>query len=549
MARIFITLISIIIAISASHAIKHDPYDMPRIFWDVNTQQEIFPNGNYARIIQLQDGRLMAVAETSQGISCCYSNDAGHTWTAPQLIIRSADKIPYAVPDFIQLSDGTIIVGYNTRPSQPYSENRRFGIRTIRSTDNGMTWEDPVHAYDASHIFTDGCWEPAFLELPSGELQLYFANENNFTDSDEQEISMCRSFDRGNSWSDAIRVCYRPGSRDGMPVPILTDNGEIVVIIEDNGHPGLRGFRATTVRTPLDRNWENWIDASSPERQIIFANDADKRYISAAPYISKLKSGEMIASWQGDYGDRAGSGENHYGMFVAVGDKDARHFRGITEPFALPENKHALWNSVAVTDSGEVFAIASIGGNGKPNAITIIKGYPIASFTAAYGKPSDTNRIIMGNTSKQYSTIAFGHNEDYLFFHANVSGLEIKESDGVTLSIDAANICSTEPQTGMYIFDIATNGTLKLSEGDSGKWKTINKSSKIKHRVSIENDHYDIELSIPLEMLEVTEERPMRCNIEIRHDSMRDTIPATTSFQSYTWPQLRQAPKQRIKSR
>ena len=58
---------------------------------------------------------------------------------------------------------------------------------------------------------------------------------------------MCRSFDKGLTWTDPVRVSYREGSRDGMPVPILTDNDEIVVIVEDNGHPGYHGFRATTM--------------------------------------------------------------------------------------------------------------------------------------------------------------------------------------------------------------------------------------------------------------------------------------------------------------
>jgi len=227
----------------------------------------------------------MAVAEAGGGISVAYSENGGTTWSSPELIMRSASLVPYAVPDVIQLKDGTIVVGFNPRPSAPYSDDRKFGIRVTRSTDNGKTWSAPIFVYDAQSTFSDGCWEPCFLELPSGELQCYFANENNFQSSNEQEISMCRSFDGGLSWDAPVRICYRAGTRDGMPVPILTENDEIVVIIEDTGHPNRNSFRATTVRTPLSENWSQWVDGGSSRREMIFADESEKAFISAAPYL------------------------------------------------------------------------------------------------------------------------------------------------------------------------------------------------------------------------------------------------------------------------
>ena len=125
--------------------------------------------------------------------------------------------MPNCVPDLIQLSDGTIIVAYNPRPSAPYTTGRKFGIRCKRSVDNGATWSDEIFVNDARHTFEDGCWEPSMLELPSGELQLYFADEGPYTSSNEQQISLCRSFDGGKTWSAAQKVSFRAGYRDGMP--------------------------------------------------------------------------------------------------------------------------------------------------------------------------------------------------------------------------------------------------------------------------------------------------------------------------------------------
>ena len=146
-------------------------YSGSRIFWDSRTPVTIFDGGGYGRLIELQDGRLMACCE-SGGIKVSFSTNKGQTWTTPKLIAPNSNNTPNCVPDLIQLSDGTIIVGYNPRPSTPYTEDRHFGIRVRRSTNGGRTWSDEIFVYDADYTFENGCWEPSFLELPSGELHL-----------------------------------------------------------------------------------------------------------------------------------------------------------------------------------------------------------------------------------------------------------------------------------------------------------------------------------------------------------------------------------------
>jgi len=124
-----------------------------------------------------------------------------------------------------------------------------------------------------------------------------------------------------------------------MPSAIITDNDEIVVILEDNGHPGQAGFRATTVRCALDDNWKNWVDANSEARSMIFPSGENRNHVSAAPYIRKLKNGETIASWQGNH-YRPGVGEKEYVMYVAVGDSDGKNFKAVTQPFGIPRGQN-----------------------------------------------------------------------------------------------------------------------------------------------------------------------------------------------------------------
>lgn len=563
MKKIVFTLLSALVGCSSLFAVKHEPYENSRIYWDINSKTTLFPSGNYARIIQLQDGKLMAVAEAGGGISVAYSLNGGTSWSSPELVVRSAPGVPYAVPDAVQLNDGTILIGFNPRPSAPYSDDRRFGIRAIRSTDEGKTWSNPIFIYDAQSTFADGCWEPCFLELPSGEIQCYFANENNFQTSNEQEISMCRSFDGGLTWSQPSRICYRAGTRDGMPVPILTENDEIVVIIEDNGQPGRNGFRATTVRTPLAENWSTWVDATSQRREMIFADDAEKAFISAAPYLRKLGKDETIASWQGDRGDRQGKGEDHFDMFVAVGDADARNFRAVSQPFGLSLSQHGLWNSVSALDDGSVFALSSIGDANHGNAINVMKGYAMKGFSANFGTPvidasfsgenwtkKSAQQVFLGSTAtRNRATMDFLYDNENLYFYARVVDRAIYtdkvDNDGITLALDVDNCCDTYPQNGMFRIFMDVNGSLKLYEGNAHRWNELDVPETIHYSVNVKSSYYDMEIAIPWKVLGCEAaplDRLMRCYLEIRDrrdgELVNETIPDAVLRQSWTWPEF-----------
>ena len=151
--RKIVSLLFCLSALCASAQVSG--YSGSRIFWDTASRRTVFNGGGYARIIELQDGRLMAVCE-SGGIKIAFSRDKGSTWGSATKIVSNPAGISECVPDLIQLSDGTIIVAYNPRPTSPYSEERKFGIRCKRSTDNGQTWSDEIFVNDALHTFADG---------------------------------------------------------------------------------------------------------------------------------------------------------------------------------------------------------------------------------------------------------------------------------------------------------------------------------------------------------------------------------------------------------
>lgn len=408
--------------------------DVSRIFWDAGSLATVFSPGNYCRIIELDDGRLLAAAEACGGISIASSADKGATWSKPVCIAVSPDSIFYAVPDLIQLSDGTVLVGFNPRPVPPYSTDRLFGIRVMRSTDNGATWEGPVFVYDARHTFGDGCWEPSFIELESGEVQCYFADESSYISSNEQCISVCTSLDGGRSWSDPRAVSFRAGSRDGMPVPVVLGDGKTVaVIIEDNGWPGYRNFVATTVRTSVADSWKSGpVHGDDCRRRMIFSKAPGPESVSAAPYLRVLPWGETVASYQGNHSPEV-TDLQYFDMFVAVGDSEARKFKSITNPFHIAPGRHSIWNSVSVLDDGTVLAVGSIGMAYGHNTVKIIKGYPVRNIRAVKSCPAsgahqnnvrlpESDVLYLGHLSGVRCPVSFSYDRSCLKISYSVSG-------------------------------------------------------------------------------------------------------------------------------
>ncbi|NJK94603.1 MAG: hypothetical protein HC905_06470, partial [Bacteroidales bacterium] len=160
-----------------------------------------------------------------------------------------------------------------------------------------MTWNDETEVYRAGYAFKNGCWEPSQVQLPSGEIQLFIANEGPYVHSDEQEITRFRSADGGHSWSAGETVSFRKGHRDGMPVPLLLRNKrDLLVAIEDNGMEGTT-FKPVILHAATGQ--QNSITGQDKRRSYSFAGEGvippDK--YAGAPYIRQLNTGEVIMSY------------------------------------------------------------------------------------------------------------------------------------------------------------------------------------------------------------------------------------------------------------
>jgi hypothetical protein len=336
-----------------AHASK-DHEKMKTIRWDRSTLTLIAERAGYGRMMRLTSGDILCAFGRKGNVCTSRSRDDGRTWSPPKMV-ADYEFGSAANPELLQLANGRILLSYNERPKDG---KHHFTIRVRISEDGGTTWTADSLIYKADTRWENGCWEPAQIQLPSGEIQLYFANENPYRNSNEQEISMVRSDDNGLTWSEATTVSFRAGHRDGMPVPlVLNKNKGIVVAIEDNAVN--RKFRPAIVWTSIENNWsKSYVNGSDPKRWWALASPLPDNVNAAAPYVRQFPTGETVLSCQ----INKPGGEPV--MAVYLGDDEAKDFSQRTIPFKVDKGKSGKWNSLFIKSVTTVTAISGTTING-----------------------------------------------------------------------------------------------------------------------------------------------------------------------------------------
>ena len=328
------------------------------IVWDSAHPVLVKEGGRYGRIIRLDDHTLLAGYDFKRAIQASFSHDEGKTWSPSIQIAASADG-HLTNTEFLLLREGGLLCFFDFRP-RPES-GQAFAIRLSRSLDGGKTWSPADTLYTAGQDFGDGCWEPAAIQLPDGEVQVYFANESPYRNSNEQEITLLRSTDNGRTWAKPETVSFRKGSRDGMPVPVVSRNkAAIAVAIEDNGLSGT--FKPVIVSTRLERGgWRDGVvDGASDRRWGALARPLPASMYAGAPYLRQLPDGRFILSFQ-----MSATGDmNRSRMAVSLGTDQARDFSDPTFPFPDTTGGAQLWNSLFLKNDRTVTAVSETSLNG-----------------------------------------------------------------------------------------------------------------------------------------------------------------------------------------
>ncbi|MBN2452092.1 MAG: exo-alpha-sialidase [Lentisphaeria bacterium] len=329
----------------------------PSIRWLPESLRLLVRGGNYGRMIRLRDGRVMACFDRGGHGCVALSTDDGTRLAEP---VRVA-TFPHGVAtncELLQLHDGAILLFVNERPREVGEQ--RFGIRVYASRDSGASWQDHALAYQAGARPENGCWEPAAIQLADGEIELFFANEFPYPESREQEITLLRSHDEGRSWGPPERVAFRPGRRDGMPVPLLLGDGSgIAVAIEDQGVRGK--LQPAILFSTLELRWRQpCIGPDSPQRWPALRSPPPPRIYAGAPYLRQFPRGTTILSYQTDEFGEA------WTLAVALGDPSARNFGTPVVPFRPDAGRACLWNSLFIRDEQTVTALSTTTIGGVP---------------------------------------------------------------------------------------------------------------------------------------------------------------------------------------
>lgn len=347
------------------------------IEWDNTSLVCIAEEGGYPRLIKLVDESLLAVYENRRGdVVIKKSFDNGSTWSDPVVSFEAFNftntktgeetRVNIANPEIIQLPDGDLLLAVNLRPR--IEGIYPFSIALKRSIDNGATWSDADILFQAAELFRDGCWEPSFLLLPDGTIQIYFANEYPYQESDEQEISVLTSADNGFVWdSQPKKVSFRQNHRDGMPVGVH-DGESVYVVIEDN----VSGqFKPWIIRSSIKNSWEYPILSDSPGRYSALKKSLPDTVYAGAPYIIRTDSGIYLISYQTT--ENRSSNWELSTMEVVISDKPY-DFRNSTQPFDVPLNKEAKWNSLSDLGNNTIAALGSTNFNSEKTGVWMIKG-------------------------------------------------------------------------------------------------------------------------------------------------------------------------------
>lgn len=356
-----------------------------RISWDADSYSEITSMNvsnlgyvekdlYYPRAKRLSDGAiLLSYSNHHYGfdIYASRSEDNGATWSDAFCIAHSydttcvtsegktvPDRIVYVNPDFTELQDGRIIMAFQWRYFKGYGDlpktNENCGIMVSFSQDKGRTWDTPREVYRGR------CWEPAFLQLPSGEIHMYITSSQDIKDKTSYPRTMViRSFDGGATWQGkpccgiddnevVSRTIDERFAYDGMPTGILLDDGRGIAVPLESWHGRIVVDQTPIiVKTTMEENWhldqKKVLEEGGPDYPA--KKEVNKDLQGYGPYGTKLPTGEAVVLCNGTY-------KGVQGIWVLVGDKDADNFHHATAAFTSSE----YWGNIDYIGDNHVIA-------------------------------------------------------------------------------------------------------------------------------------------------------------------------------------------------
>lgn len=403
------------------------------------------------------------------------------------------------------------------------------------SSDGGRTWGEEQIIYKGSN------WEPQILQLPDGEIQVYFTHggpkiqpqmEAGIPESEmvpSSGTAIIRSKDNGKTWDPYVMeppyAAHRVSQQyaytkkgiqvftDQMPCAILLNNTDTIALAMESMfvRDGEDVLYITTAYS--DDNWAVGLglDEEGP------ADKQENMWHGAAPYLRQFPSGETVLSY------------NQKRFQIRLGDSLAREFG---DPL-FPLNGTGRWGSLELIQSHIVVGTMAyvFEDKSEQNRIMIsqnVLNHRIDAPRARIRVDGDntdwddaTDALFVGSDSQAQAAVRPAKDDDNLYFL--VERLDADLSDGDTVELYLADSGSDTLDTNTLRLTVGPNGLMGAARFDGSDFAEI-EAGGIQAAVTLqgtvgndgdEDTGYLVEVAVPRSLLRISNQQ-LRWNVLLR---------------------------------
>ena len=501
---------------------------------------------NYPRIKKIADDRYILFyqdARVARNIYYSVSSDLKEWGLGLNLFASrsitvngESDTLCYSTCDATVLQNGDIMAIASFRSSRNFRRTNEFnGLAMKISSDGGRTWGEEQIIYKGSN------WEPQILQLPDGEIQVYFTHggpkiqpqmEAGIPESEmvpSSGTAIIRSKDNGKTWDPYVMeppyAAHRVSQQyaytkkgiqvftDQMPCAILLNNTDTIALAMESMfvRDGEDVLYITTAYS--DDNWAVGLglDEEGP------ADKQENMWHGAAPYLRQFPSGETVLSY------------NQKRFQIRLGDSLAREFG---DPL-FPLSGTGRWGSLELIQSHIVVGTMAyvFEDKSEQNRIMIsqnVLNHRIDAPRARIRVDGDntdwddaTDALFVGSDSQAQAAVRPAKDDDNLYFL--VERLDADLSDGDTVELYLADSGSDTLDTNTLRLTVGPNGLMGAARFDGSDFAEI-EAGGIQAAVTLqgtvgndgdEDTGYLVEVAVPRSLLRISNQQ-LRWNVLLR---------------------------------
>ena len=501
---------------------------------------------NYPRIKKIADDRYILFyqdARVARNIYYSVSSDLKEWGLGLNLFASrsitvngESDTLCYSTCDATVLQNSDIMAIASFRSSRNFRRTNEFnGLAMKISSDGGRTWGEEQIIYKGSN------WEPQILQLPDGEIQVYFTHggpkiqpqmEAGIPESEmvpSSGTAIIRSKDNGKTWDPYVMeppyAAHRVSQQyaytkkgiqvftDQMPCAILLNNTDTIALAMESMfvRDGEDVLYITTAYS--DDNWAVGLglDEEGP------ADKQENMWHGAAPYLRQFPSGETVLSY------------NQKRFQIRLGDSLAREFG---DPL-FPLNGTGRWGSLELIQSHIVVGTMAyvFEDKSEQNRIMIsqnVLNHRIDAPRARIRVDGDntdwddaTDALFVGSDSQAQAAVRPAKDDDNLYFL--VERLDADLSDGDTVELYLADSGSDTLDTNTLRLTVGPNGLMGAARFDGSDFAEI-EAGGIQAAVTLqgtvgndgdEDTGYLVEVAVPRSLLRISNQQ-LRWNVLLR---------------------------------